>query len=234
MTISNESIIDVIRRRKLNNGWFRLYINVLPGLVNNVEVMNYALEVKDEDLIIDILKVRDGKIDPIHADPNGSEAVVTYGAQYITMLKRFVQAGLSQEFGDKLASFPTFITVFSFILMKITVTIDRLQLLESRREGYHNQILMVLYRLIEDLGYFNRIGRSVLQTYLQEPDHLYVLLDSAADDEEATKILTLAQYNMAFISDNDIAYFVDKLGRFNPQANRAITRLTQYPYVRRT
>jgi hypothetical protein len=226
-----DNTLEIVQRRKLGPEWFRRYLVVVPSLVADNEIMTYALETKDEDLIIDILSVTNGDVDDVYNLPVGSHPSFnkTYGIRFLSILERFVSAQLSQKFGDRLATLPMFVSNLSIMLCKMVSTIEHNYLLNiSERQA----LVSALHRSIDSLGYFDRIDRAVLRTFCSDPHLTFIILECCPDESSALKLIAWAQRCHLRISDDNIGSLMYTYENdHRPPSLEAVEILFQYPYV---
>jgi hypothetical protein len=237
----DDDMMEIVQRHKLGPEWLRRYQTILPSPVTDFEIMNYALEVKNEDLIIDILSLGDGDFNDAHFDVDTDTDDSVFGSphndKFLLMLNRFAKAELSQKFGDRLASLPIFIIALSQVLCAINSLNSHIHGLineqkpdSSHLDKLYTEGVAILRRIMDVLTYFGRIECLVLRTYCRDPINMFTILATASDDDTAIKLIALAEKYQVYLSD----YFMplsEIFKRLDPPANRAIELLSQYPYT---
>ena len=216
--------IQVVQQRHLGEVWYRRYLQLLPSLVDNQELLQYAVDAKDETLIIDLLSINQGDL---HDHPDLDPDLRT---ETLTWLGRFAAADLSQAFGFHLAKLPIFV-------VNLTMTLDQVYSTAQGRvdnhHGRHGQFILALeanlVSILNDMVYFDGIVKTVFLPWARRhPEYLQLIFSFNNDNELIERTITLFTQHKIDLHSEDIH---DIVQNNTDLSDDNIQRLHNYPWT---
>lgn len=227
---SFDAPVDIIQRRRLGEVWYRRYVQRLPWIVQTLglqEIVDLALNNRDEALMLDILTLTDGNVGENEITDIERGILTT-----TTLLHRLMQAGFSQAFGDSLTKFATFVT------NTITTLVEYMAKREWDHwhpEAMYGTEWSHIERLVASLLYFDALSRRVFLPWIRRNSTKHILLFASLNDiTTVSALLDLFERYRLPIYQFDMGNIIRNYHDHGDDwANQIVSRLDRYPNVLR-
>jgi hypothetical protein len=214
---SYDDKMDIIHRRKIGPEWYRRYRTLLPSLAGDDDVMEQAIEDKDEDLIIDILNMVDGDLGDSPGTPPD------HSSNTVRLLSSCAEQKFSQKFGERLAMMPAFITNLNLTAERLFRTVGKTTL--------DPRVMEALNQWVQSLLYFDTMAKGVLKVWIRRyPANVKMLFYIENTEDEAIRFIAFLDKYRVVIHVKDIEEIMENYLAASDPWYKAVEELATYKY----